>query len=158
MMLKYPLIPTEVERYSALLAPTKPSKPYAFVLGHGLWNDLNVAATNNWLDSLDEATLLKAPYLGNGARTLYPRLLMTPNAAGPRKPDQFLSTQGDKQLQMFEKSMAREAARRSIDHIGTWNMSIQSDKYDGVHLDLKGNLIKAMAVMNWLAMIGVEKW
>ena len=42
---------------------------------------------------------------------------------------------------------------RGIDHLGTWNMSIQSNKYDGVHLDMKGNLVKAMMVMNWLNMI-----
>lgn len=37
-------------------------------------------------------------------------------------------------------------------------MSIQANKYDGVHLDLRGNLIKAMAIVNWLAMIDVEGW
>ena len=45
-----------------------------------------------------------------------------------------------------------------VETMGTWNMSIQSTKFDGVHLDLKGNLIKAMAVVNWLAGIPVHQW
>lgn len=45
------------------------------------------------------------------------------------------------------------AKDRGIAHLGTWNMSIQSNKYDGVHLDMKGNLVKAMMVMNWLNLI-----
>jgi hypothetical protein len=35
-------------------------------------------------------------------------------------------------------------------------MSIQTEKFDGVHLDLKGNLVKAMAVVNWLALVDRE--
>ena len=157
MMLKYPLKPDEIARYLALLSPTKPRKPYAFVYGHGLWNDLDIQATNNWIDGIEERTRVAAPYYDTPG-VLWPRLLVTPNAAGVRKPDQFLHTQGNKQLQLFEMSMGLEAARRSIDHLGTWNMSIQSDKYDGVHLDLKGNLIKAMGVVNWMAFIDAEAW
>jgi len=56
-------------------------------------------------------------------------LFVTPNAAGKEKPDDW------------------------IEHLGTWNMSIQSNKYDGVHLDMKGNLVKAMMVINWLNLI-----
>ena len=36
-------------------------------------------------------------------------------------------------------------------------MSIQATKYDGVHLDLKGNLVKAMGVVNWLSLVDVDK-
>lgn len=31
---------------------------------------------------------------------------------------------------------------RGVEHLGTWNMSIQTEKFDGVHLDLKGNLVR----------------
>jgi len=53
----------------------------------------------------------------------------------------------------FEEIMAQEAKKRGIEHLGTWNMSIQSHKYDGVHLDMKGNMVKAMMILNWLNMI-----
>lgn len=59
---------------------------------------------------------------------------------------------------VFEESVRVESARRGIDTLGTWNMSIQTNKYDGVHLDLKGNLIKAMGVVNWLSLLDVEEW
>ena len=82
--------------------------------------------------------------------------MVTPNAAGILKPDQWVQSQGDKALQLFENSVRVEAAERGVEHLGTWNMSIQTEKFDGVHLDLKGNLVKAMAVVNWLALVNTE--
>lgn len=163
MMLKFPLLPDEVKRYTELLSEKKPKKPYAFVFGHGLWNDLDLSATLNWVDGIITETALKAPYLSQsavsaGPAPLFPRLFVSPSAAGPTKPDQFIVSQGDKALQIFEESTRLEVGKRGIEHLGTWNMSIQSNKYDGVHLDLRGNLIKAMAVVNWLGMIDVETW
>ncbi len=155
MMLKFPLIEDEVERYQGLLSPKKPTKPYAFVFGHGLWNDLDLQATLDWLDGILVRTKEKAPYL---EKEPWPRLFITPNAAGIKKPDQWITSQGDKALQVFENSVRIEAAERGVEHLGTWNMSIQADKYDGVHMDLKGNLIKAMGVVNWLSMVDVEQW
>ena len=58
--------------------------------------------------------------------------MVTPNAAGKDKPDEWLVTQGNKALAIFEESVAVEASRRGIEHLGTWNMSIQATKYDGV--------------------------
>lgn len=158
MMLKFPLLPDEVARYTGLLSPTKPEKPYAFVFGHGLWNDLDLAATLNWLDGITAATLLRAPYLSTSTNNTFPRLFISPSAAGPLKPDQFIVSQGDKALQLFEESTRVEVQKRGVEHLGTWNMSIQTTKYDGVHLDLRGNLLKAMAVMNWLGMLEGEGW
>lgn len=154
MMLRFPLDAVEIDRFQTLLSSTPPAsgKPYAFILGHGLWNDLDLAATVNWMDGILAATLARAPHLGeDGAR--WPRLMVTPNAAGMRKPDQWVVSQGDTALQIFEESVRVEAGERGVEHLGTWNMSIQADKFDGVHLDLKGNLIKAMAVVNWLALV-----
>lgn len=157
MMTKFPLDSSEVDRVTELLSATKPARPYAFVFGHGLWNDLDLYATVNWLDGILEHTKQKAPYLAE-KHAVWPRLIVTPNAAGTLKPDQWVQSQGDKALQIFEHDVGMEAAERGVEHLGTWNMSIQTDKFDGVHLDLKGNLVKAMAVVNWLAMIDVEKW
>lgn len=83
---------------------------------------------------------------------------MTPNACGKGKPDEWIVTQGNKALMIFEESVGVEVGRRGLEHLGTWNMSIQANKFDGVHVDLKGNLIKAMMVMNWLNMLEVEKF
>ena len=49
-----------------------------------------------------------------------------------------------------EDAMEIEAGRRGVEHIGTWNMSIQANKYDGVHMDMRENLVKGMMVLNWL--------
>ena len=79
--------------------------------------------------------------------------MVTPNAAATLKLDQWVLSQGDKALQVFEKSVGVEAAERGVGHLGTWNMNLQTDKVDGVQLDLKGNPVKAMAaVVNWLAL------
>lgn len=155
LMIRFPLDPIEVERFKNLLKASKPSKPYAFIFGHGLWNDLDLQATLNWLDGITRHTTERAPYL---QQSLWPRLMVTPNAAGIKKPDQWIGTQGDKALQIFEHSVRNEVGKRGIEHLGTWNMSIQSAKYDGVHLDLKGNLVKAMSVINWLAMLETNAW
>ena len=162
MMLRFPLDPEEVSRFKALLSAKKPSKPYAFIFGHGLWNDLDLQATLNWLDGILDATLDTAPYLASVNKrhsySIWPRLFITPNAAGKKKPDNWLVSQGDKALMVFEESVRVEAAKRGVETMGTWNMSVQADKYDGVHLDLKGNLVKAMGMVNWLSLVDVDKW
>lgn len=164
MMLRFPLDQAEVSRFQDLLSSKKPKKPYAFIFGHGLWNDLDIQASLNWLDGILGHTLEKAPYLNPTGRykrahpPLWPRLYITPNAAGVRKPDYWLVSQGDKALMVFEESIRFEAAKRHVETLGTWNMSIQASKYDGVHLDLKGNLVKAMGVVNWLSLIDLRDW
>ena len=57
---------------------------------------------------------------------------MTPNAAGKAKPDEWIVSQGNKALMIFEESVKVEVERRGVEHLGTWNMSIQSNKFDGV--------------------------
>lgn len=172
LMLKFPLDPVEVQRFQELLPRERPKKPIAFVFGHGLWNDLDLQATVNWLNGILDAIYEAAPYLrvanlpkGMDEEPLAHILMVTPSAAGVLKPDQWIQSQGDKALQVFEKSMHTLVYRagerfngKGIEHMGTWNMSIQMDKWDGVHLNLRGNLLKAMGVMNWLGGIEVDKW
>jgi hypothetical protein len=76
-------------------------------------------------------TVYQLPYLGK-PETFWPRLFLTPNAAGKGKPDEWIVSQGNKALMLFEESVKVEANRRGVEHLGTWNMSIQSNKYDGV--------------------------
>jgi hypothetical protein len=101
------------------------------VFGHGLWNDLDLQATLNWLDAVLDATTSALPYL-NKPDAFFPGLFLTPNACGKEKEDRFLVSQGDKALMIFEESVAIEVARRGVEHLGTWNMSAQSNKFDGV--------------------------
>ncbi|KAI9857708.1 MAG: hypothetical protein M1813_008129 [Trichoglossum hirsutum] len=130
-MIRFPIASEEVDRFKVLIGNTKPAKPYAFIFGHGLWNDLDLQATLDWLDQILDMTVYQLPYLGK-PETFWPRLFLTPNAAGKGKPDEWIVSQGNKALMLFEESVKVEANRRGVEHLGTWNMSIQSNKYDGV--------------------------
>ena len=147
-IVRFPIPDEELNRLQATLATVSSggSKRSAFILGHGLWNNLELQKTLNWLDIICN-TITK--FAGKG----WSGLFITPNAAGKEKPDEWIVSQGNKALMLFEEAIGIEAAKRGIEHLGTWNMSIQTNKRDGVHLDMKGNLVKAMMVMNWLNMI-----
>ncbi|KAG8534278.1 uncharacterized protein KY384_001122 [Bacidia gigantensis] len=149
-MIKFPIPPEELSRLHDLLPATKPKRPYAFIFGHGLWNDLDLQATLYWLDLILDNIKEKAHWLapssgsqsakaGEGKRyerkrdkTFFPKLFLTPNASGREKPDEWLVSQGNKALMIFEESVGIEVERRGVEHLGTWNMSAQSNKFDGV--------------------------
>ena len=164
-MIRFPIAPEEITRLRGLLPPTKPSRPYAFIFGHGLWNDLDLQATLDWLDLILDTTISAAPWLqtdyssvsspslfkspdkrsgerGRGSMKdlrpvkrhsgFWPRLFLTPNASGKEKPDEWLVSQGNKALMVFEEAVAVEVVRRGVEHLGTYNMSVQSNMYDGV--------------------------
>ena len=133
-MIRFPIAPEELARFRELLGTTKPAKPYAFIFGHGLWNGLDLQATLDWLDLILETTTARLSYLGESKNAFWPRLFMTPNAAGKEKPDEWLVSQGNKALTIFEEAVAVEVGRRGVEHVGTWNMSIQSNKFDGVYV------------------------
>ena len=146
-MIRFPIPAEEINRLRDSLPSTKPSRPYAFILGHGLWNDLDLQATLDWLDQVLDAIISKAAWVSsspssqtkshrNGGKeynaAFWPRLFLTPNAAGREKPDEWLVSQGNKALMIFEEAVGIEVRRRGVEHLGTWNMSIQSNKFDGV--------------------------
>ncbi|KAI4203063.1 MAG: hypothetical protein LQ350_002111 [Teloschistes chrysophthalmus] len=159
-MIRFPIPTDELDRLRGLLPPKKPARPYAFIYGHGLWNNLDLQATLDWLDTILDASVQAAPWLSStshsrpkskskskGSRAaaiaaakeerdrtagFWPRLFMTPNAAGKEKPDEWVVSQGNKALMIFEESVGVEVGRRGVEHIGTWNMTIQSNKFDGV--------------------------
>lgn len=143
--MRFPIPDREITQLEGVLKG-RGEKGIAFVFGHGLWNDLDLQKTVNWMD-----TVLRTitGTIGRDWRGLF----VTPNASGKEKPDEYIVSQGNKALMLFEEAVGIEAAKRGIEHLGTWNMSIQSNKYDGVHLDMKGNLVKAMMVLNWLNLI-----
>ncbi|EHK97610.1 hypothetical protein M7I_6621 [Glarea lozoyensis 74030] len=138
---RHPIPPEELTRLKTSIGtPTKTRK--AFILGHGLWNNLDLQQTVNWMDVILDA-------IGPDWHGLF----VTPNAAGKEKPDDWIVTQGNKALMLFEEGVKIEAEKRGLEHLGTWNMSVQCNKFDGVHLDLRGNLVKAMMVLNWLSLV-----
>lgn len=147
-MIRFPIAPEELTRLRSLLPRSKPSRPYAFIFGHGLWNDLDLQATLDWLDLILDTTLNQAPWLSPSSSPssspsptsherkretgFWPRLFLTPNACGKEKPDEWIISQGNKALMIFEESVGIEVKRRGLEHLGTWNASIQSNKFDGV--------------------------
>ena len=156
-MIRFPIPEEELARFRSSLPALKPSRPYAFIFGHGLWNNLDLQATVDWLDTILDTAIAAAPWLhssptssarakvkvgtkssrhGRGQAKhedgFWPRLILTPNASGKEKPDEWLVTQGNKALTIFEEAVGIEANKRGVEHLGTWNMSIQANKFDGV--------------------------
>ena len=62
----------------------------------------------------------------------WPRLFLTPNAPGKDKPDEWILTQGNKAIMIFEESVGTEVRKRGLEHLGTWNATVQANKFDGV--------------------------
>lgn len=139
---RYPIPRQELDRLEKTL---EGNGPVAVIFGQGLWNNLELVATLNWLDVILAVV--------NKYHPRSKKLFMTPNACGKEKPDYWIVSQGNKALMLFEENVGIEAGKRGVEHLGTWNMSIQSRTYDGVHLDMKGNLVKAMMVLNWLELL-----
>lgn len=154
--MRYPIPEEEHRRLEKAIDPN-PLQRKAFVLGHGLWNNLEIDQALNWLDlvldTIESKTRTSTRQRGPNSKGNVPVLLVTPNAAGDKKPDEWIVSQGNKALVKFEHEMAVQAAERGIDHLGTWNMSIQATLYDGVHMDMRGNLLKAQMVLNWLNLL-----
>jgi len=108
----------------------KPKKPHVFIMGHGLWNDLDKEQTHAWITSVVLSIQKRLPWLAR-EEAFFPRLFMTPNAAGVKKPDIFLCRQGNIALARFEQALGPWVKERGIDHLGTWNLTIQSANPDG---------------------------
>lgn len=106
----------------------KPDKPFAFVFGHGLWNDLEPLKTKAWVKQIIGGIEEHATYLRDGQ---YNRLFLTPSAAGVLKPDIFITRQGNLAVQKFELAMGPWLREQGIPTLGTWNMTIQTDNWDG---------------------------
>jgi hypothetical protein len=146
-IVKVPIPPHELNQLKASTSSSKGKK--AFIFGHGLWSDLDMQKTKEWFD-----TVLHT--IDSVAGKDWKGLMVTPSAAGINKPKEWIVTQGNEALMVYEDAvglMAKERSGGRVEHLGTWNMSIQARKYDGVHLDMRGNLVKAMMVLNWLNLL-----
>lgn len=129
-ILKYPIDPWELSVFRGHLSSTKPRKPYAFIISHGLWNDLELDQTHAWLDEVEANIRDSSPWLAR-EDAFFPRLFMGPNAAGIRKPEIFLARQGNIALSKFEHAIGPFVRHRGYDFLGTYNATIQSNNPDG---------------------------
>jgi hypothetical protein len=147
-IVRYPVPLSELTALRDSIGLSNTKKNIAFILGHGLWSDLDIHQSLRWVDVITATinTAMDSDWHG---------LFLSPNASGKKKPKEWESSQGNRALVLFEEKMAQEVRIRGLDHLGTWNMSIQANLYDGVHMDMKGNLVKAMMVLNWLSMLPI---
>ncbi|KAI5801392.1 hypothetical protein DFH27DRAFT_652796 [Peziza echinospora] len=149
-LVKYPIPRVELDRLSSALGTKKTEKPLAFVYGMGLWNNLDIQATISFLMTLENHITSQLPHLRttlSNPNPFFPRLFVTPSAAGKDKPEEWEQSQGNKALMLYEDSVKEIARKRNgMEVLGTWNATIQASKYDGVHVDLRANLLKAMCV------------
>ena len=160
--LGYPLDGKGLKALQDELPKERPAKPVAFVYGHGGWNGFNETATMLWVDQIQGAILEAMPWLENskaadGVTPLFwPRLFVTPNAAGPNKPDQFILTQGNAAVMRFENNITRwirEDVGGGMESLGIYNLTVQNTSPDGTHAGMRSSIIKAMMVFNWLSML-----
>ncbi|KAL9050140.1 MAG: hypothetical protein Q9162_006811 [Coniocarpon cinnabarinum] len=149
-LLQYPIQKRDMEDFvEHLSTPSPPVKPYAFIMGHGLWNDLEIDKTYAWVDQALEGITKQAPYLKSQPGNFH-KLFLGPNAAGIKKPEIFVARQGNIAITKFEKAVAPFVQDRGFDFLGTYNATIQTNNPDGTHGGMKNNLLKAMMVFNWL--------
>lgn len=139
-MLSYPIGNTSLDTFVAKLPTSPPAsgKPQAFIMGHGLWNNLEANLTIGWIDQVESAMRRASPFLFSDNRTgtgdvevLYPKLFITPSAASELKPDAFVPSQNNIMLQRLEHKVGPYVRGKGYDHLGLWNMSIQTTSPDG---------------------------
>lgn len=96
-IVKYPIPEDEITRLKEDVA-RRSTKPVAVILGHGLWSNLDLPLSVRWLDAVMDAVrdTLGAEWTG---------LFITPSAAGKEKPDDWIVTQGNKALMLFEEAV-----------------------------------------------------
>ena len=97
-IVKHPIPQDEIARLKENIARDGSHKRIAVVMGHGLWSNLDLQLSLRWLDDVLDVIrgILESDWSG---------LFVTPNAAGKEKPDDWIVTQGNKALMLFEEAM-----------------------------------------------------
>lgn len=158
----YPLEEDSIEYFVEQL-PDAPSPRDAFVLGHGGWNSFHREDTNSWLDQLLDTLYDKRPAFADVAADAdasmrdFPRLFVSPNAQGFRKARLFSGEQNNIGLQQFVHEIDGDVRARGFEHLATYNMTVQTDSWDGTHASMQANLVKAMMIFNWLDALSNKK-
>lgn len=127
----FPLVDDQIQGYTEGLFNPKPPKPHAIVMGAGLWDDIDQNKTKSWVDQVMNATVEGAPWMFEEEQWR-PMLFVTPNAAHAAKNPKYWAKQGNIPISMFELALRKHVMERwGVDHLGTYNMSIQATSYDG---------------------------
>lgn len=145
--------------------PSKPDKPYAFVMHHTFWNEVNVTSTVSWVDELTSFLRSTLPFLpaaekdstNAGRSSGFPRLFVTANAPGILENQLNFPNRTNQAIAMFERGIRPHLESREIELLGFYNMSVQTTSNDNIHASMRTNLLKAMMVMNWLDWVGREE-
>jgi hypothetical protein len=87
-------------------------------------------STVAWIKEIQSGIKSKLAYLDE-PDAFFPQLFMSTHAPGDKKAEKYIERQGIKATSLFEKAVAAEAPLLGIDHLGTWNLTIQSDVPDG---------------------------
>ncbi|KAL9083792.1 MAG: hypothetical protein Q9159_005580 [Coniocarpon cinnabarinum] len=127
----------------------------AFIVGHGLWNDLNVETTMSWLEQIENEMALQMPayFEDSLANNSFPRLFISPSAQGESNTDTLSSSENNLQLMRHTREVSGRVKSRGFEHLALYNMSVQASSPDGTHTSYENNLLKAMFVLNWLNML-----
>ncbi|KAK9473771.1 uncharacterized protein V1510DRAFT_362701, partial [Dipodascopsis tothii] len=141
----YPPSSEDLQKLGDAIASQTGGRQTAFIYGHGHHNEFEVSATEGWLASIQRTI---SERIGKGVP--WSQLFVTPGASGANIGEAESLKFGTKALQVFEQRMRVLGPEKDVDVLGTWNATIQSTLRDGRHSDIKGNLLKAMMILNWL--------
>ena len=136
-------------------AKDEPNGRNVFVMGHGVWNDLEAGTTMSWVEQIETEMYEQMPayFRKDLDSRLFPRLFITPSAQGEGKPDLFGGSQNNLKLMRHTHEIGAFAKERGYDHLALYNMSVQASSPDGTHATYENNLLKAQFVLNWLNML-----
>jgi len=81
---------------------------------------------------------------GSGRNTPY--LWVGPNAAGHLKPPGLIMSEGNNALWHYNVEVGKEAAKRGVENLSMYNMTLQAGSWDGSHYGEGVHLVQAMMV------------
>lgn len=106
-----------------------------------------------WIEQFDEAMAAAMPsHFVDGVlgTPKFPRLFMMPHAQGPKKLEKWRLLQSNFVMQKHAQEMRPWLEKRGYDVLGTFNLTIQANSYDGTHCSFENNLVKVQMILNWL--------
>lgn len=81
---------------------------------------------------------------GSGRNTPY--LWVGPNAAGHLKPPSLILQEGNNALWHYNVELGKEAAKRAVENLSMYNMTLQASSWDGSRYGQKVEIVQAMMV------------